>query len=173
MKRQKAKARKKSTSAQQTSDAEFTVPQGQKQSRRDMLTNVAIYGVVGGVVAGGGWYLIDDVMAKSAEMDLSTIGNGVPAVVQIHDPECPRCRALQREARKAMDAFSDGELQFLVANIRQPDGRRLANHHGVGHVTMLLLDGDGNRQATLVGENSSHNLETAFRAHVDRYGSAS
>lgn len=177
MKRQKAKPRKKSTqstSGQTASgqpdvvDAKMTVP---RRSRREVLENLGIYGAIAAVVGGGGWYLIDDVMAKSAELDLSQIGNGIPTVVQIHDPECPRCRALQREARDAMADFDGNELQFLVANIRQADGRRLANLHGVGHVTLLLLDGEGNRQGVLVGENSSDNLAIAFRAHADSFGS--
>ena len=63
------------------------------------------------LAGGGGWYLVSEVRATIAEQDLSRIGNGIPAVVQIHDPQCPRCLALQRETRKAMSGFADDELQ--------------------------------------------------------------
>ena len=36
------------------------------------------------------------VEATIREGDLSQIGNGTPTVVQIHDPQCPRCVALVR-----------------------------------------------------------------------------
>lgn len=137
-------------------------------SRRRFLMKMANGALVTAVVGGGGWYLVSEVRASIREEDLSRIGNGVPAVVQIHDPQCPQCRALQREARKALAEFSDGELQYLVANIRSPEGRRLANAHGVGHITLLLFDADGQRRDVLVGPNTSERLERAFRQHLAR-----
>lgn len=171
MKRQKSKPQKAKNANASVPATDAAMP-GRRPSRRAFLESVGIYGAIGAAVIGGGWYMIDDVMAKSAEMDLSKIGNGVPTVVQIHDPDCPRCRALQREARDAMAAFDETDLQYVVANIRGVEGRRLANEHGVGHVTLLLLDGDGERRGVLVGENQSTNLEMAFRRHLDQYGAA-
>ena len=119
----------------------------------------------------GGWYLVAEVRAGLREEDLSQIGNGIPAVVQIHDPQCPHCRALQRETRDALAAFDDGDLQYLIANIRTPEGRRFATTHGVGHVTLLLFDGAGERRDVLVGANTSEHLERAFHRHLDAGGS--
>jgi len=48
------------------------------------LSNGALIVAASGTV---GWYLIDEVCATTRELDLSRIGNGIPAVVQIHDPE--------------------------------------------------------------------------------------
>lgn len=173
MKRQKPKPQKaKNTAVKSGSHPVDTNMPARRSSRRAFLESMGIYGAIGAAVIGGGWYMIDDVMAKSAEMDLSKIGNGVPTVVQIHDPDCPRCRALQREARNAMASFDDADLQYVVANIRGAEGRRLANEHGVGHVTLLLLDGAGERRGVLVGENQSEHLEMAFRRHLDQYGAA-
>ena len=62
-------------------------------------------GPVAALAGGGGWYLVDEVMATISEQDLTKIGNGIPSVVQIHDPQCSRCIALQNETRKAMKAF--------------------------------------------------------------------
>jgi hypothetical protein len=119
---------------------------------------------------GGGfsWYLVDEVCATTREHDLTRIGNGVPTVVQIHDPQYSICAALQKEARDAVSNFDDTELQFLAANIRQDKGRARANKHGVQHITLLLLDGKGNKQSVLMGPNKSEYLTTAFRSFVSR-----
>ena len=138
------------------------------KSRREFLSSVYNFGLIAAVGGGAGWYMIDEVCATTLENDLTRIGNGIPAVVQIHDPECPRCRALQKEARDAMSSFSDSELQFLVANIRMEKGRQLAHKHRVGHVTLLLFDGEGKRRAILAGPNTSDYLEDVFRSHLAR-----
>lgn len=128
--------------------------------------------LVAAVMGGGGWYLVQDVSATHREHDLSRIGNGTPAVVQIHDPQCPTCRALQRETRAALSDFEDGELQYLVANIRSAEGRQLAAAHNVGHVTLLLFDADGERRQVLVGSNTSEYLKAVFRRHIAQQGSS-
>ena len=166
MKKQKraANSRKK----QQVGSPATAIAPQKATSRRDFfatLSNVALIGAAGG---GVGWFLIDEVCATTRENDLTRIGNGVPAVVQIHDPECSLCRALQKETRDAMSNFNRNELQYLVANIRLAKGRQLANKHGVSHVTLLLFDGKGNRRGILSGPNTSHNLEDAFRRHLAR-----
>ena len=97
--------------------------------------------------------------------------NGIPTVVQIHDPQCPSCLALQREARKAISELEDGSIQYLVANIREKEGRRLASKHGVGHVTLLLFNGRGRQVGVLVGENRSDFLEAEFRRLVRKSSS--
>ncbi len=69
------------------------------------------------VVGGGGFWFVSDVQATMREHDLTRLGQGVPTIVQIHDPGCPRCTAHQRVARAAVSAFDETELVFLVANI--------------------------------------------------------
>lgn len=142
-----------------------------KTSRRDLLKKVRNGGLLALVAGGGGWYLVQDVRATIREHDLTQIGNGIPSVVQIHDPQCPQCLALQSETRDAMAAFDDGELQYLIADISRQDGRQLAAAHDVNHVTLLLFDAQGNRRDVLVGHNTSAYLEEIFRRHAAR-GSA-
>ncbi len=115
---------------------------------------------------------MDEVTATMAEHDLSKVGNGVPTIVQIHDPQCSRCVALQREARRALKNFDDAELQYLVANIRSGEGQKFAAAHGVGHITLLLFDGKGTRRDTLTGNYSEEYLSDLFRSHLDRYSPA-
>ncbi|HAA90900.1 MAG TPA: hypothetical protein DCE33_00545 [Rhodospirillaceae bacterium] len=138
--------------------------------RREFMGFLRSWGLIVAGVGGGAWYLIDDFVSTMQELDLTKIGNGIPAVVQVHDPECPRCRRLQSETREAMDSFDDNELQYLVANIQNTSGRDFAASHGVGNVTLLLFDADGKRQTTLVGISSSKSLVSTFRRHIDRHG---
>ncbi len=174
MKRQKHKPKHNSGQRANRQSGAETQPsaEGPKSpsGRRDLFRKVASGGLVLAAVGGVGWYFVGEVRATIREEDLSRIGNGIPTVVQIHDPQCPTCRALQREVRDALEAFDSGELQYLVANIRTDEGRRLANAHGVGHVTLLLLDGDGERRDVLAGPNSAAYLESAFRQHIAASG---
>ncbi|MFK7963276.1 MAG: hypothetical protein AB8C46_04840 [Burkholderiaceae bacterium] len=118
----------------------------------------------------GSFYIGSSVLAGIEEGDLTQIGNGKPTIVQIHDPQCPTCRALQREARLALEKFDEGQLQYLVANIRKEDGKALAAKHRVQHVTLLLLDGAGRRSEVITGLTKSAYLEQAFRRHLRRAG---
>lgn len=109
-----------------------------------------------------------EVTTSLAEHDLSQVGNGTPTVVQVHDPECQLCRALQSETRDALCEVDDDDLQYLVANLRTASGRKFAAAHGVGYVTLLLFDGDGQRQGILSGVRNADSLEEIFRDHIQQ-----
>ena len=163
------KKRSKGRSRQETNKSVAAQASGADRIRRNALTRLRNWGVLSAVVAAGIWYLVQDVTATIAEHDLSRIGNGVPAVVQIHDERCTACVALQREARDAMREFEEDELQYLVADMKSPAGRNLAAAHGVANVTLLLFDGDGRRRKTLSGPSTTDILAHYFRSHVTRY----
>lgn len=141
------------------------------QNRRDFLTNITIYGLGAAALIGGGWYFTNSISATARESDLTTIGNGVPAIVQIHDPSCSLCAALQKESRAAVSNLEKDAVQFLVANIRSQEGRALANEHGVGHVTLLLFDGKGQRRMIMTGSKTEDDLTPVFERFARRYGS--
>ena len=173
MKRQKRKTspKKKQSPNAETLSATSPSPRQRARSRRDFLQNIG-YGAVGvAAIGGGGWYFVSSVQAGIAEQDLSRLGNGIATVVQIHDPQCPRCRALQKEVREALAELDGDEIQYLVANIRQPEGRAMATAHGVGHVTLLLFDGSGTRRGVLVGETRSDILLGEFKRLIRRSAS--
>ncbi|MEM1299123.1 MAG: hypothetical protein AAGH68_07555 [Pseudomonadota bacterium] len=139
----------------------------QKLSRREML-GLARFGVLGAaVVGGGGYYLVSNIIADAAETDLSKVGNGLPTIVQVHDPACPDCRALQNSAREALEAFEDTELQYLVANLQSAEGRQFANRYGAGRVTLLLFDATGEMRDVVQGRTSSQVLQGVFRRLAD------
>ena len=168
MKRQKRKSRHPNKrNRDQPAGAEVLEKTSTRRSFLKKIRTGAVATLVGGGVS---WYLIDTVRATMREGDLSRIGNGIPTVVQIHDPQCPRCVALQREARDALCNFDETKLQFLVANIRSAEGRKLAAAHGVGHVTLLLFDASGQRRAVITGPNESEYLTGRFRRHLARFG---
>jgi len=135
-------------------------------SRRDILASAQTWAIAAAVLGGASWFAVDEVCASVRDHDLSRIGQGVAMVVQIHDPQCPQCIALQNEALNALSAFDDDELQYVIANIRSSAGQAFARSHGAGHVTLILFDGEGNRRDVLVGQNSAEALERIFRRHV-------
>jgi len=160
MKKQKKPAK---SPKRKVAETPVAVPEAETPTRRDGLLRYRNRAIGLSVIAVGGWFVVKDVQATVREHDLNRIGNGVPTVVQIHDPNCSVCAALQKEARAAMSGFEETELQFLVANIRDARGSRLAAEHGVPHVTLLLFDGDGQRREILRGPNDRSVLEPAFR----------
>jgi thiol-disulfide isomerase/thioredoxin len=168
MKRKKQKNR--ATSRKKTQHVGQPEQPHNQPSRREFINKIRNAGIATVVVGGGGWLVVDDVRATMLEHDLSRIGNGIPSIVQIHDPQCPTCMALQREVRDAMCEFEGQQLQYLVANIRQEEGRKLATTNGVAHVTLLLFDKNGRRRDVLVGPNQSDYLKDIFRLHVKKYG---
>ena len=168
MKRQKHKP--KSTKKSPGTRTDEKEPPKRKLTRRDFLGNSVMYSVGIAAVGGAGLYLANTMSVSAREGELSDIGNGVPTVVQIHDPSCPTCNALLCEAREATCGFEDDRLQFRVANLTTDEGYALAQEHGVGKITLLLFDGDGKMRLALPGMNEAANLAPAFERHVKRYG---
>lgn len=118
------------------------------------------------VIAGVGWFSTRAVRATIAEADLTRIGQGLPSVVQIHDPSCSLCRTLQRQARAALDAYSEDEVTYLVADVTTVPGRLMAATHNVPHVTLLLFDGAGQLEQVVRGPTDDATLESAFAALI-------
>ena len=107
-----------------------------------------------------------------ASHDLAIIGKGVPAIVQIHDPNCPKCNQLRRNASAAAERFGD-RLVYRIADIKTTQGRQLQLRHDVPHVTLLLFDGKGELRRVLTGVKDDDVLYRAFEAHLKRWGPSS
>ena len=132
-------------------------------NRRHLLRLARNVLIAGGLVGGGGYALARTVLTTMYEHDLDRIGNGRPTVVQIHDPSCSMCMALQRETRKALERIEGDPVDYVVANISTPEGRNFAASHGVQHVTLLLFDAGGDLRDVLVGERRSYQIEVAIK----------
>lgn len=161
----KKKTRKPNkTKAPQQSNA--VKAQQQKQSRRAFLQ----FGIAGAALIGGGGYFgIRAVNASISEADLTKLRNGRPTIVQIHDPNCPVCNALQRETRKAIKGMSGDKPQFLVANIKTLEGSTFAADQGVPHVTLLMFNAKGERVQVLRGPQQRDALIPIFEDHMARH----
>ncbi|MEL6999501.1 MAG: thioredoxin family protein [Pseudomonadota bacterium] len=165
MKRQK----RKSNASRKSAATPPVAAKKKKMSRREALGLAKFLGVGAAVLGGGGWYFTTRVMAGISEGNLSKIGDGMPAIVQVHDPQCPDCRALQRAARQAMEQMEGAEFHYLVASLDTPQGRQLAQDNGVGRVTLLLYDGNGRVRSVIRGRRSADALVEAFDRHLRRY----
>lgn len=153
-KKQKRQARKRS--AAPVASAEPT--------RRDAL-KLLRNGTIGAIAVGGvGWWVASGVRAVAAEQDLTRVGQGKPTIVQIHDPQCALCTELQRQARKALKDFDDDDLVYLVASTRTEEGAAFANGLGLSHVTLVLMNGDGQVENVLQGVRQSDELKGHFQA---------
>lgn len=137
-------------------------------TRRGFLSKIR-NGAIGTVAVGGfGAYMYSAYSKDVAERDLTKIGKGKPAIVQIHDPSCGLCTALQRETRSALSNIEQEEYEFLVANITTEKGRIFANNYNVAHVTLLLFDGRGKLQQVLQGVKQEEELLPIFTDLVSK-----
>jgi hypothetical protein len=84
-------------------------PTSKTHSRRSLLRTVRNGGLAVLALSAGGWLLVDYVRSHAELNDLTVIGNGIPTVVQIHDPQCPTCRRLLSEMLSAARHFADDE----------------------------------------------------------------
>ena len=92
--------------------------------------------------------------------DLSVIGNGTPTVVQVHDSTCPKCRQLKANLEAVKHEFKG--VQFRTAPLNENEGAELARKYGVGKVTLLVFDGDGELIDKLQGIYPEEQLRKEF-----------
>lgn len=131
-------------------------------SRRSVLGGGAVGSAL---VLGGGFWGVSSFGTYAAEHDLSRVGQGAPAIVQVHDPQCPTCTALQKQTRRALKDFDACGLTYLVADIKTPEGAAFARRYNAPHVTLLLFDGAGDLKRTVRGLHDSPHLAEVFAAH--------
>ena len=137
--------------------------------RRSFLKAVPYLAGGAVVLAGVGYFGVSTVRADLAEQDLSIIGSGEPVIVQIHDPGCAICTALQKETRAALDMMDDDALPYRVASLTSTTGATFANRHSAGYATLLFFDGRGQVTQRVQGATNRDTLLTAFTAHNAAY----
>ena len=145
-------------------------PEEKKVSRREMLlwSKWTAAGVV--ALGAGGTLLSNAVVVAAAEHNLARVGQGMPSVVQVHDPQCPMCTQPRRATRKAMVQFDESAFVYLIADINKPEGRAFARKYNVPHVTLLLFDAEGEHMQTLQGVKTNNELEPILTQHFEAYG---
>ncbi|NNJ76166.1 MAG: hypothetical protein HKP56_13525 [Anderseniella sp.] len=126
-------------------------------------------GAIGLVAVGGiGAYVVHLYRSTSHEHDLSRVGNGIAAVVQIHDPQCQLWLALQKETRHALASLDGDKPGYVIADIRTDKGLSFANKHSAKHVKLLLFDKAGKLRQVINGQRGSDELRQAFARLVAR-----
>lgn len=154
--------------ARKTTKRKKSAEPQQKPKAASSRRSVLLYGGAAVLVAGGaGTAFAVDFMSKLEEQDLSAIGNGTPAVVQIHDPACPDCALLQRAARKALRSFDGAALNYRVAYLNTEEGSRFSGAQGLSRVTLALFDGAGERVHTIQGVRDAAFLRESIALHLD------
>ena len=98
--------------------------------------------------------------------DLSAVGNGVPAVVHVHDHACPVCRDLRTNVSRIEDEFTDDVLVIRVADLHTDAGRAFALRYGAGFRTLLFFDADGSLVTSQTGVQESAVLRRVFARHA-------
>ncbi|MEP5152053.1 hypothetical protein [Planktotalea sp.] len=163
-KKQVTKKQKQQASAEALAKKEHEL----KRERTSRMTRR--FAIAAPVVLVAGYFTTTSVQAIMSEADLTKINGGKPSIVQIHDPQCPLCRTLQKQARKAMKTLEGGSFEYLVANIRSEDGLAFSSKYGVGHVTLLLFDAEGEMVEIVRGPSDVETLTQVFKAHMRKHG---
>ena len=132
--------------------------------RRKRVLSVVAVAVL--VVAGIGAFSYADRLSREAARDLSTIGTGTPAVVQVHDPTCPICTELRNSVRSVEDDFDDSELLIRVADLTTEEGFAFATEYQSQSITLVFLDGDGDRVTSVSGRRSPEQVRDLFERHI-------
>ncbi|MEX0280968.1 MAG: hypothetical protein AB3N13_07220 [Arenibacterium sp.] len=136
-------------------------------TRRMAMRQIATYAGGAALLIGGGGVLAMDYRKSLVEHDLSVVGEGVPVVVQIHDPQCSMCTALQKQTRRALKSFSGEDVLYRIANIRTEEGAEFQMNAGLPHVTLVLYNGSGERVHVIQGVTQASVLEQAFQTYLD------
>jgi hypothetical protein len=162
-----SKRKQKSQTSSKKSPAISSATASKKKSKRRIgsIIRSVVALVVLVMAAGAGITALNN--NYDTNHDLSVIGQGLPTIVQIHDPSCQLCIRLRSNAKSALGRIAGEDVLFRVADITTPKGRLLQSKHNVPHVTLLLFDRDGKLSRTLNGVKTDDFLHQAFLAHIN------
>lgn len=162
MKKQRRKSQKRGKTASNSGDMA-------QPDRRSFLSSYGKLLIGAALIGGGSVFAVSAVRATAREQDISRIGQGVPIVVQIHDPGCALCADLQNETRKALESFDSGELEYVVANVKTDEGQAFAARHRQPHVTLMLMGPEGTPVQILNGPQNREDLRRIFERFAATY----
>ncbi len=136
-----------------------------RRNRRRLLLGIgAAVVVAAGVVV----TIVLSAAAENRAYDLSGIGDGVPAVVQVHDATCPICSELRANVRRIEGEFSDEALLVRVADIHTSAGLDFAARYtNERRRTLLFIDGNGELVDVQTGLQDVAALRRSFEAHAN------
>jgi len=87
--------------------------------------------------------------SKQEELhDLSVVEERKSVLVQIHDPACTSCRALQSSVESVINEFPN--MEYRIADMNRSEGRRFASQHQIG-ITSLVHSSRSGRITKITG----------------------
>ncbi|NBB90268.1 MAG: hypothetical protein GVY23_03560 [Spirochaetes bacterium] len=135
-----------------------------RRRRHRVLWIAAILAVV---AAAGGWGLYAYNQGEERIRDLTAVGLGVPAVVQVHDATCPVCSELRANVESIEGDYSDDELLIRIADVHTDKGAAFASRHTMARrATLLFLNGEGELVDVRSGAIPSEDLKLLFSRHI-------
>lgn len=138
--------------------------QARGKRRKKLLFAFAVVGLV--VIAAGAAVTIYE-QREEAVRDLSQVGKGIPAVVQVHDNTCPVCTELRSNVERIEGDFSDDALLIRVADVHTEEGLRFASRYTEARrATLLFIDGEGNLVNEIGGAQGVAALRRLFEDHA-------
>ncbi len=133
-------------------------------ARRSWLKKINKVLLLMGLSAGAVFGAVQYKQHFDKQHDLSVIGNGIPTVVQVHDPGCRLCQQLRSNLFAATSALDDEALQVRIADIGSTAGANFAFTHQVPHVTLLFFDARGKVVENLQGVKSEDEIERSVKS---------
>jgi len=94
--------------------------------------------------------------------DLTVIGKGKPAAVQVFDPNSVSSLDLMEAFNKVRGEY-EGRIEFLLADLNRDEGKQFAQTHGVGSNTLVLFGPDGSKVGTVPGPQNAEALKKLFK----------
>jgi hypothetical protein len=136
-----------------------------KRRRRIRMVRGAL--IAAAVLSVGGGVLFAVNMQEEKVHDLSLVGTGIPAVVQVHDVTCPVCTELRGNVEGISGDYSDRELLIRVADVATEEGLAFAARYTAARrATLLFIDGEGNLVDEHSGALSTADLRMLFDRHA-------
>ncbi|MFP4431950.1 MAG: hypothetical protein ACOCW6_11425 [Spirochaetota bacterium] len=139
----------------------------ERAKRRKRLRIIRGSLIAAAVLAVGAGVLFSLNMREERFRDLSLVGTGVPAVVQVHDITCPVCTELKRDVERISGDYSDRELLIRTADVDTEEGLAFAARYTAARrATLLFIDGDGELVDEHTGALTPADLRMLFDRHA-------
>ena len=118
---------------------------------------------VAAVAIGGTAFGLNALETGKRELhDLSVIGQGVPSIIQIHDPKCPTCRRLKNIVTNTLS--SEIPVNYRLADITTVEGKALQSKYNVPNITLLYFDKRGKHVHTTQGLQTKEQISDTVNA---------
>ena len=98
-------------------------------------------------------------LPKGFNDDLSKIGQGIPAVVLVHDKGSMGSLNLMALLNKVRPDYTD-KVKFIVVNINSKEGKMFREQHNIDGIVLVLFSHKGIKRGTLANSNDEAELRS-------------